>query len=152
MSTLSKTAFEAQYVDNTTGTFADNTSQAISAGDMRQFADDIADSFAVSSGLNWTVVQIGDWNMDTTYSVNVSTGLTDYSKIRSVTVLIRDDFEEPYGLQGAFNSSGDLGGSFEVNSTGNTITLTRVTGGYFDSAGFDSTSFNRGWVTIAYTI
>jgi len=50
MSTLTKTAFEAAYTDNTTGAFADNTSQAITAGDMRQFADDIADSFQTVNG------------------------------------------------------------------------------------------------------
>ena len=44
MSQLNKATFETTYV-NTSGTFADNTTRLISEGDLRQFSDDIADSF-----------------------------------------------------------------------------------------------------------
>ena len=43
MSQLSKATFETTY-QNSSGTFADNTTRQITEGDMRQFADDIADS------------------------------------------------------------------------------------------------------------
>lgn len=43
MSILTKATFDVTYT-NTSGTFADNTSRNISEGDLRQFADDIADS------------------------------------------------------------------------------------------------------------
>jgi len=43
MAALSKADFETTY-QNTSGTFADNISRDVSEGDMRQFADDIADS------------------------------------------------------------------------------------------------------------
>lgn len=43
MSQLSKATFETTY-QNSSGTFADNTTRLISEGDLRQFADDIADS------------------------------------------------------------------------------------------------------------
>lgn len=43
MSQLSKGTFETTYQDSS-GTFADNTTRQITEGDMRQFADDIADS------------------------------------------------------------------------------------------------------------
>lgn len=43
MSQLSKATFETTY-QNVSGTFADNTTRQITEGDMRQFADDIADS------------------------------------------------------------------------------------------------------------
>lgn len=43
MTQLSKATFETTY-QNTSGTFADNTTRQITEGDMRQFADDIADS------------------------------------------------------------------------------------------------------------
>jgi len=43
MSKLSKASFETTY-QNSSGTFADNTTRLISEGDLRQFADDIADS------------------------------------------------------------------------------------------------------------
>lgn len=43
MSQLTKATFETTY-QNSSGTFADNTTRLISEGDLRQFADDIADS------------------------------------------------------------------------------------------------------------
>jgi hypothetical protein len=43
MSQLSKSTFETTY-QNSSGTFADNTTRLITEADMRQFADDIADS------------------------------------------------------------------------------------------------------------
>lgn len=43
MPQLSKATFETTY-QNTSGTFADNTTRQITEADMRQFADDIADS------------------------------------------------------------------------------------------------------------
>lgn len=43
MTQISKASFETTY-QNSTGTFADNTTRQITEADMRQFADDIADS------------------------------------------------------------------------------------------------------------
>lgn len=43
MTKLSKSGFETTYQSGT-GTFADNSTRQITEGDMRQFADDIADS------------------------------------------------------------------------------------------------------------
>jgi len=43
MAQLSKASFDTTY-QNSSGTFADNTTRLISEGDLRQFADDIADS------------------------------------------------------------------------------------------------------------
>jgi len=43
MSQLSKATFETTY-QNSSGTFADNTTRQITESDIRQFADDIADS------------------------------------------------------------------------------------------------------------
>lgn len=43
MSQLSKASFETTY-QNSSGTFADNTTRQITEADMRQFSDDIADS------------------------------------------------------------------------------------------------------------
>jgi hypothetical protein len=44
MSQLSKATFETTYLNSTTGTFADNTTRQITESDIRQFADDVADS------------------------------------------------------------------------------------------------------------
>ncbi len=151
MSTLTRTAFSAQYVDNTTGTFADNTSQAIGANDMRQFAEDIKDSCAFTSGLEWSIIQIGDWNMDSTSSVTIAHGLL-YSTIRVVDVYIFPDSGAgaDYGPLARFNTgAGTLEGGVS-NITSTNIVLARVSGGYFDNANFDATSYNRGYITIGY--
>lgn len=159
MATLTKTAFEAKYTDNTTGLFKDNTTQDIGADDLRTFADDIADSFTYSGNLNFTVVQIGDWDMDSNIRVNISHGL-DASKIRTVSVLIRnDDNNAWYPLGVSSNNGADLdlyfpdevgGGSPQQCIDSDSILLERTTGGKFDSPSFNATSYNRGWITIGY--
>lgn len=50
MSVLSKAVFETTWAD-AAGNFADNTSRDITAGDMQQFADDIADSLFFSANV-----------------------------------------------------------------------------------------------------
>lgn len=156
MATLSLAAFLAKWTDNITGRFADNTSQAIGADDLREFADDIADSFTLSGGLNFALVQIGDWNMDTTSIVSVSHGITDYKKIRSITAIIRDDSDTYYysipsaaAVDVYFLEQGSGGGS-DGTITSTIVRLGRRTGGYFDSTSFNATSFNRGWIVIGY--
>ena len=46
MTVLSKAAFLAKYTDAVAGQFPTNTSQAIGSDNLREFADDIADSFS----------------------------------------------------------------------------------------------------------
>lgn len=93
-----------------------------------------------------TVINIGDWNMDTTASVNVAHGLT-LSKIRTINVLIRDDSAAGfYPIEIADLTTGLADGNCQANATN--IVLARRTGGLFDSASYDSTSYNRGFITI----
>jgi hypothetical protein len=97
--------------------------------------------------LKTKVIEIGDWNMDTTSSVAVAHGLT-LADIRTVTVIIRDDSEAfLYSFFGSVSSS-YARGTYQVESAN--ITLQRVTNGLFDSPFYNSTSFNRGWITIMY--
>lgn len=97
--------------------------------------------------LKCKVLNIGDWNMDTTVYVDISHGLT-LSNIRCINVIIRNDDDTKYY-------------DFPINSTNNTsdghvyagntnIRITRATDSIFDSLNFDSTSYNRGWITIWY--
>jgi len=37
-----------------------------------------------------------------------------------------------------------------IRTNATEVTIQRETGGVFDSVDFNSTSFNRGWVTIQY--
>ena len=101
--------------------------------------------------LAWKVIEIGDWNMDTTNSVDVAHGLT-LGNIRSVNAMIRDDTNSVYYNFESFTVGAADGLAQIIGSTSTYISLTRDEGGFFDSTGFDSTSFNRGWITICYEI
>jgi hypothetical protein len=99
-----------------------------------------------------TTIQIGDWDMDATPQVLVPHGIADFKKIRAISVLIRNDADSiirnltpSYGAGGGID---DGAGPTTIDSTN--VTIDRASGGFFDSAAFDSTGFNRGWVTITY--
>jgi hypothetical protein len=107
--------------------------------------------------LRWKVIDIGDWNMDATSGVAIAHGL-DASKIRSLSVLIRNDAGTRYYLPtDTYGISsdpldlrwGELGGPFYSYDT-TTVKIFRLTTGFFDNADFNSTGYNRGWVTIGY--
>lgn len=94
------------------------------------------------------IIEIGDWNMDSTENVVLSHGIT-FDKIRSVNVLIRYDSNGAiYSLIAGDGSDSDVAGWILWDTT--TIQLHRVASGFFDSTNFDSTSYNRGWITIEY--
>ena len=95
-------------------------------------------------------INIGDWNMDATASVNVSHGLgSNFLNIREVSVMIyRDDVTAFLPLTSAA-TGGTANGYWSTDNTN--IVLNRIVSGVFDSTNYDSTSFNRGYVTIRYT-
>jgi len=94
-------------------------------------------------------INIGDWNMDTTGSVNVAHG-KDVTKIIGVSAMIRDDtdaFHEPITAGKNLASEPDA----HISTIGTTnITLSRKVGGAYDSTSYDSTTYNRGWIIIQY--
>lgn len=96
------------------------------------------------------VIPIGDWNMDSTSSVNVAHGLS-LGRIIGAECIIRNDADTArYPLAGIDNAgSGNVQGSIQ-SIDANNVVIMRVTGGAFDTASFDSISFNRGWVIIQY--
>jgi hypothetical protein len=89
-------------------------------------------------------VSIGDWNMDSTITVDIAHGLSDFKKVRSISVIVRNDDDDEYW---------DLLASGQISFADATnVRLTRTTAGTFDSVDFDSTSYNRGWITIHYAV
>ena len=100
--------------------------------------------------LNTKRIDIGDWNMDASSSTTVAHGLT-WANIRTVVAYIRPDSGAGTVLSAieSSNASGTANGTVRAGLT--TVDLTRVTGGDWDNASFDSTSYNRGWITIQYT-
>jgi len=101
-------------------------------------------------GLISTVVNIGDWDMDANANIFVTHGITDYTKIKSIDVtIIPDASTSIIPLTTAF--SGTVAGAIGQTSSTQT-TLYRTTGGSFDNVGYDSTGFNRGYVTYWHTV
>lgn len=97
--------------------------------------------------LKTKIIDIGDWDMVSTTFVNVAHGVTK-TKIRSISAIIRDDIDGTYYNIFVNDTAGLQGGGLSANTTD--ILLSRVTGGIFDNISFDSTSYNRGWITIKY--
>lgn len=102
--------------------------------------------------LKTKVIEIGDWDMDSNQVVDVAHGLSDYTKIRTIDVMIRADAGASNIILplNSFNyiSGNTCGGVNLVTSTD--IQLRRKAGETFDDPEFDSTSYNRGWITIQY--
>jgi hypothetical protein len=100
--------------------------------------------------LKTKVVDIGDWDMFNNIQIGVNHGL-DRATIRTIDVTIRNDSNSSTLPLNALISH--LTGTVSGGVTGisaSTIDLVRLTGGPFDTSSYDSTSFNRGWITIAY--
>lgn len=100
-----------------------------------------------TQALHTKLIDIGDWNMVASTTVNIAHGLT-YSKIRKVEALIRNDGDTAsYDFSSADNGTGT---SHYISAASTNISMQRHVGGFFDNTSFDSTSYNRGWITIQY--
>lgn len=97
------------------------------------------------------VINIGVWDMDSSSTLAVAHGISDYTKIKSVFVMIRTDDDafitSMYSLE--YNPGVLAAGSFAIDSVN--INMARSSG-IFDDPTFNKTSgsFNRGWITIEY--
>ena len=96
------------------------------------------------------LIDIGDWDMDTTGNLTVAHEVP-LDKISSIDVIIRNDANSTYlPLVGNYSTViGEyIGGYYAVTSAG--INLLRTASGLFDSSDYNSTSYNRGRVTVTY--
>ncbi len=104
------------------------------------------------NSLPYKIIEIGDWDMDATVGVSVTHGLT-LANIRSVSALIRSDGDTIYSqLAGDVDESGATAEAQIADIGSSAVALTRQTGGQFDAAAYNATSFNRGWVTIFHVL
>jgi hypothetical protein len=96
------------------------------------------------------IIELGDWNMDTTTNINIVHGL-EYEDIISAEVFIRNDANT---IKNSINTGASVtdttpqGYIGDIDSTN--VNIARLTGGKFDHADYDSTSYNRGWLVITY--
>lgn len=92
------------------------------------------------------LISIGDWDMDATASVAIAHGLT-YANILDVSAAIRNDTDTlRYNL--GDTTAGAIASWITWGATN--INLEREAAGPFDHVDFNSTSFNRGWITVTY--
>lgn len=97
------------------------------------------------------IVEIGDWNMDSSVQTTVDSAIA-YASIRNVSVIIRPDSGSGTVMSAiwGYNVAGTIQGDWRIEENSSNIILTRVTSGRFDGANFNATSFNRGWISIDY--
>lgn len=100
--------------------------------------------------LHERILEIGDWNMDLISNKFVAHGVTG-ANIRCVSAIVRPDSgTSRYALTpGSITTAAEVDGW--ISSWDATlVNLDIRVGGAFDNTNFDSTSYNRGWVTIWY--
>lgn len=89
-------------------------------------------------------LEIGDWNMDIAETKQVAHNVCDLANIRGVDVIVRNDDNDK--IYKAMGYNGVTSPCQIENVDATNITLRRATGLGFDSADFDSTDYNRGWI------
>jgi len=99
-------------------------------------------------GLKCSVFDIGDWNMDSSATVNVTKGSINAQDIRMIDVFIRNDADTNYYKLDQYDSVAAGSASGWIDTVASVIVLRRRASGDFDNTSFDSTSYNRGYVTI----
>ncbi len=106
-------------------------------------------NLAASAVVKTKIIEIGDWNMDTTGSVSVAHGLV-LADIRSISVLIRGDSDTQHINFPVVDQDIGASGQEEMHVDATNVIMVRGTSGFFDNVSYDSTSFNRGWITVNY--
>ena len=106
----------------------------------------------VSYKYQFKCLTIGNWNMDSTETLNVAHGFGVVGVIRGVFIMIHADtgaatYPFPYpSTDGSY-----VDGSFMIDATN--VVLHRRTGGFFDSnTDFDNPSYARGYVIVMYEV
>jgi hypothetical protein len=102
------------------------------------------------ANLKTKVIEIGNWNMDTTASVSIAHGLA-IDDIRSVDFIVRSDD----GLTRYTNAARAFGATLSVyiaSITATNINLMRDTGSAVDDPAWDDSPYNRGWITVNYVV
>jgi hypothetical protein len=115
--------------------------QTVKVGTTGLISEDLGDV------LKTKIIEIGDWNMDTTQNALIAHGLTE-DKIRTMQVLIIPDSGAGRLPIQHSDYLGAVAGGAAISGTN--IVLSRTNGGLFDDPAFSATSFNRGYITIMY--
>ncbi len=96
------------------------------------------------------IIEIGDWNMFVTVSVDIPHSLFEFKKARVTSVSIINDTETDIIDLGFVQSGASLAQGASVRAT--IVRLVREANGVFDNTGYNATSFNRGHITLEYEV
>ncbi|MCK5016121.1 MAG: hypothetical protein KAS32_03535 [Candidatus Peribacteraceae bacterium] len=102
------------------------------------------------SNIQFKVIDIGDWDMDSQDSVTVAHSV-DLTKIIDASVVIRDDSNTTRYSDGRGTQTSGLVQLWVESMDSTNVELERLIGSSFDGTGYNDTSYNRGWITIRYT-
>ncbi len=99
------------------------------------------------------VIEIGNWNMDSTLTVNIAHNLstTEYKTIISTNIIIRNDTNTvllPIASLSNFVAGSVAGGITSINATN--VQIQRQQAGTFDGASYSGTSISRGTIALQY--
>lgn len=104
-----------------------------------------------ANALNVKTIDMGDWDMENTASITVTHGL-DLTKIRYFSAVVRNDDDTSYSplTLGFTGVAGSEQAGYIVRAGVSSVTLNRTLPGSYSHPDYNSTSYNRGWVTIWY--
>lgn len=91
-----------------------------------------------------TDIDIGDWDMDTVLSVAVAHGIADFTKIRILCTIIRNDADNVHYQLDQGNAMGGEAASIDATN----IYLYMTVPSAFNTTDFNATGYNRGFITI----
>jgi hypothetical protein len=98
------------------------------------------------------IVSIGDWDMDSSPTTTIAHGLSDFTKIKAVEVMILNDAGNaiyPLNLYNSTSGTDDISGGVKSIDATDIVLSRRVgSGSFFGSNDFDATSYNRGFITF----
>jgi hypothetical protein len=121
----------------------------------RQHEDDVVKDITELYSKITETYEIGDWNMDAdTFKVATYTTTQTGAPV-AISGVLRNDNGFYYPIHAASIGSDGTNVHPQVNIQAfgdGEIYMVRTTGGTFDGALFDSTSYNRGWITITYLV
>lgn len=99
--------------------------------------------------LKFKMIDIGDWNMDSTQFKAVSHGVTGANIVMVFGKIFNDTNTKTTVMTPAYNNTVNAATIYEIGAT--SILLYRDTGGIYDNANYNSTGYNRGELCIIYT-